>query len=170
LLKQTVGARHADVINRSQEIIGSLLHLRKRPETAERESIAETKVEFALQYVEEFLRKIYTKYPSGDWMYIEDDGTLPIGVPVPWSSHGRYSKMKKSHRNVVRRLFEIHASTRPLAPLFFWHTDRRWHVDLGRYPTVEKAVGWIQLVPFDAARWIEIEKELKPAKRVKRST
>jgi hypothetical protein len=151
------------VVNRAAEVTGVYGHLRTTPDRVDALALATLRARAADQQLELFARWCYRLH-EGQLVHIMPDGQIPAGQWTPWGSSGK-SKMTKTDRRILRRWLVGLSQHRHFPPWRYQSAERRWYVDLVRYPTEADALAWLAKYRIAAADWLNLRLSMRPNRR-----
>lgn len=143
------------IVARAGEIAGSYGRTRQKPERIDAATRALLIVEHVHQELETFTRFVYQRSGNGRLLHVLPDGQLAPGVWAPWGSSGK-STLTRSQRDMLRHWLLLKADSRLRPPFLYNPHARRWHLDIGRYPTVDHALQWLDNHRLTAGEWLNL--------------
>ncbi|MEZ4864142.1 MAG: hypothetical protein R3C14_22710 [Caldilineaceae bacterium] len=97
---------------------------------------------------------LYDTDPDGHPANV-DSRTGRILPPTPWGRSGwqRWG-LRRWEAEILSGILRSRAETRRHSALFDYNAEARtWHVDLGAYPTKERAFAYLSAYPISLAEW-----------------
>lgn len=150
-----------NVVNRAADAVGTYGRLRTTPERVDQLALAALSARAAHQQLELFAHWCYEESAPGVRCNILPSGQIPPGSWTPWGSSGK-SGMTRTDRDILRRWLITLRSRRHYAPWFYHADERRWYVDLTRYPTRQDALDWLGRFGIKAHEWLELRQAILP--------
>jgi hypothetical protein len=146
-------------LDRAALDVGAYGTHRTAHDLVEAEAIAGARCQLVNGELEAFTRFCYQK--QGSWFVnLSGNTQIPTGTWVPWGSSGK-GRLSRLERDTVRSWLNAQARQRGPKPLYFYNrSSRRWHVDTGRYQTLDEALGWVQSNRLDGGLWLSIQGRL----------
>lgn len=142
------------IVARTAEAVGVYGHLRTSPQRVEPMAAATLLAQAAGQELELFTRWCYVKHER-HWLHILPSGQIPSGVFTPWGSSGK-SNLTRSSRDTLRKWLLGLADHRYFPPFIYAAGQRRWYVDLMRYPELDDALAWLAKYPINPSDWLTL--------------
>lgn len=104
---------------------------------------------------------------SGSRLVNVDPATWRVGINVPWSDVGyaKYS-LRRWEGEILRKIMLARGNSRRVPPLFDLG-QRRWHINLQNYPTMEAAVAYWNGKPLTVEEWLLHADAMRTAARTR---
>jgi hypothetical protein len=150
-----VNLQAAKLINRAADLTGSYGHARRSPEQMDAEALAKLTVELINQELDLFARFCYRANDHGRFVHLLATGQLKNGIWTPWGSSGK-SALTRSERDSLRAWLSQMEQFRQRPVWLYNPQNRRWYVDVRRYPTLNDALSWLSQHPLTARDWLNL--------------
>lgn len=148
-----------NAVSRAAEATGVYGHLRTTPARVDALALATLSAHAADQQLELFARWCY-RWHEGQLCHILPNGQIPRGAWTPWGSSGK-SGMTQPDRHVLRRWIVGLAERRHFPPWRWYQEERRWYVDLMRYPSEGDALAWLAKYHINPHDWLNMRLSMR---------
>lgn len=143
------------IVNRAADMVGSYGTARTAPEQVDAVALANLIVTQARQELDLFIRHCYRQDARGRYLHILADGQIAPRNWTPWGSSGK-SSLTRTQRDILR-LWLVQSKQQRRFPVFVYRPEqRRWYVDLIRYPTEAESLEWLRVCGLDAKAWLGV--------------
>ncbi len=141
------------IVARAGEIVGSYGHARTKPERIDAMTRAMLTVEHVHEELISFTNFVYRRNGRGRLLHVQPNGQFAYGVATPWRGT---STLTRTESHMLRRWLLLKADSRLRPPFLYAPDTRRWHLDVGRYPTVDRALQWLENHRLTAGEWLNL--------------
>lgn len=150
ILERKVAVRDAKARAYLQQRIGdAATNLSRRGDLA-------AKVELANEAICNFISKVYTREPDGEWVYI-DPITYRILIVKPWGDSGwKTSGLLRSEARTVSRILMSRVRRGDPVLFDFNSVTREWYLNLALFRSYEAAISYTERFPIRIKEWREV--------------
>lgn len=113
-----------------------------------------------------FITQLYEVDGRGKYLNIDPDGRIRLRVPwrKEWNDDANAPALRKTERDAVRMILDAYHSSPNRAHLFEF-IPPSWHVRIGRFPTVDAALAWVQDAKINATLYNEVDTKRRAKRR-----